>query len=808
MEKRWRRYLYQPVLPLGKDGKLATGSAEHTGLSRAAASESMVLLKNERKILPLQKGTKVALFGKGTADYVKGGGGSGDVICAYTRSLCDGLRIKQKEGKAELFEELAQFYEENIRAQYADGASPGMTAEPEVPSELFEKARAYTDTAIITISRFSGEGWDRKTVVNGSYRLDRNEQKMFDLSSKLFEDGDFSLTKAERNMVQAVTDAFAKVIVVLNIGGMCETAWIRDNDRIQAALFAGQGGMEGGLAAADILTGDVNPSGHLTDTYAEALEDYPSTAGFHESTDYVDYTEDIYVGYRYFETIPGARQKVVYPFGYGLSYSDFLIRPTFAQKAGGQIVLNAQVTNLSEMPGKQVVQVYAKLPQAKLGKPRLTLVSFAKTGLLGMGCAQTLDLSFPLSRLASYDDTGRVKKSAWILEEGSYELYIGDSAENLDRVPFDWHVSETIVIEQLSEKAAPRKLRKRMLSDGSFEDLPTGEYPVRKLGLEPQKDVLNDFSTPYVPARGGHPFESLSESDGRIRLEDVADGAYTLDQFTDQLTDDELIALLGGQPNTGVANTFGFGNNEAYGIPDVMTADGPAGLRVWEQTGVTTTAWPVASLLACSWDCDLLFRVGQAGGREVRENNIGIWLTPAVNIHRSPLCGRNFEYYSEDPLVAGLLAGAMVRGIQSEGVGASVKHFCANNKETNRRESDSRVSERALREIYLKAFELIVKREKPLTIMSSYNLLNGTHTSENKDLLTGILRDEWGFDGAVTTDWWTTGEHYLEAKAGNDIKMASGHPERVKEAYEKGLISREEILTCAGRVLKMILKLD
>ena len=291
-------------------------------------------------------------------------------------------------------------------------------------------------------------------------------------------------------------------------------------------------------------------------------------------------------------------------------------------------------------------------------------------------------------------------------------------------------------------------------------------------------------------------------------LMNVVEGKETLDEFVDKLPTEALIHLLGGQPNTGVANTFGMGNLPEYGIPNIMTADGPAGLRIQPQCGVNTTAWPCATLLACTWDPELIEEIGKAGGEEVKENNIGIWLTPAVNIHRSPLCGRNFEYYSEDPLVAGKSGAAMVRGMQSEHIGASVKHFCCNNKETNRKDSDSRVSERALREIYLKAFEIIVKEADPYTIMSSYNLINGVQASENKDLLTGILRGEWDFKGMVTTDWWTHGEHYRETKAGNDIKMANGYEERVQEAFEKGYITRDEIALCAKRILTMILRMD
>ncbi len=282
----------------------------------------------------------------------------------------------------------------------------------------------------------------------------------------------------------------------------------------------------------------------------------------------------------------------------------------------------------------------------------------------------------------------------------------------------------------------------------------------------------------------------------------------TLDEFMDIMTLDECINLLGGKPKTGCANTFGMGNLPEYGVPNVMTEDGPAGLRILPKCGVNTTAWPCATLLASTWDEELVEKVGKAGAEEVKENIISIWLTPACNIHRSPLCGRNFEYYSEDPYLAGKTGAAMVRGIQSQHIGASVKHFAANNKETNRKDSDSRVSERALREIYLKQFEIIVKEAHPYTIMSSYNLINGIHASENKELLTGILRDEWGYDGLVTTDWWTFGEHYRETKAGNDIKMAAGYPERIKEAYEKGFITEGEIRLSARRILNMILKID
>ena len=801
---KWQRSFFQPVLPLGEDGRRVTGSKEHIALSRMAAGEGMVLLKNEKNTLPIRKGTKVALFGKGTVDYVKGGGGSGDVTVEYIRNLYEGMKIKEDEGKVEVFDKLAKYYEKDIQKQYADGAVPGMTVEPELPDELLNEAREYTDTAVITICRFSGEGWDRKCeAAQDGYVLDGEEKRNSELSAKIFENGDFCLTNAENAMVEKVKKAFPHVIVVMNVGGIVDTKWFRDCDEIQSVLMAWQGGMEGGLATADILCGDVNPSGKLSDTYAKDLEDYPSTANFHESAFYVDYTEDIYVGYRYFETIPGAAERVNYPFGFGLSYTDFDWKMTGASEENGVITVLTEVTNTGKTAGKEVIQLYYGAPQGKLGKPAKVLGAFKKTSLLQPGERQILTLKIPVDQMASYDDLGKVCRSAYVLEAGEYAIYIGTNVRDAAKIDFTYVVKEDTVTEQLSRKAAPYHLQKRMLADGSYEELPQREY-VEEEGL-PRQDKYA-IGLPCPDTRGQKGIDFL-DSKG-VHFSDVADGKMTLDEFMDILTLDDCINLLGGQPNTGCANTFGMGNLPEYGVPNVMTADGPAGLRILSKCGVNTTAWPCATLLASTWDEELVEKVGKAGAEEVKENNISIWLTPACNIHRSPLCGRNFEYYSEDPYLAGKTGAAMVRGIQSQHIGASVKHFAANNKETNRKDSDSRVSERALREIYLKQFEIIVKEAHPYTIMSSYNLINGIHASENKELLTGILRDEWGFDGLVTTDWWTFGEHYRETKAGNDIKMAAGYPERIKEAYEKGFITEEEICRSARRILNMILKID
>lgn len=782
--ERWGRAWYQPCLPLGKDGRRVTGSKEHIQLSRQAAREGMVLLKNQEGVLPLKEGAKLALFGKATMDYVKGGGGSGDVTVAYARNLYEGL--KSKGNYVQILEPLAEFYRENVSAQYVQGVLPGSTREPEIPEDLLTRAKAYTETAVISICRFSGEGSDRMGIPG---------------------DGDFYLTREEQKMVQTVTENFERVIVVLNVGGMVDTSWFRDNDRIQSVLLAWQGGIEGGLAAADLLCGEESPSGKLTDTFANSFEDYPSSRGFHESEDYVEYTEDIYVGYRYFETISGAAKKVNYPFGYGLSYTTFSKEYLGAFLKDGVISVDVRVTNMGGQAGKEVVQLYYGAPQGKLGKPARELGAFGKTRLLEAGDSQVMRLTMREDAMASYDDLGKVKKSAYVLEPGIYRFWLGGSVKEAVEIPFTVEKKETRVVAQYAEKCAPKALSRRLLADGTYEELPQRPPQERELGLAPQDIDKLEGVIPAVRERKQVQL-SVPPAPGTIMLADVAEGKAALDDLMAQLTDEELAELLGGQPNTGVANTYGIGNLPDHRVPNIMTADGPAGLRIQPECGVCTTAWPCATLLACSWNEELVYQVGAAGAAEVKENNIGIWLTPAMNIHRSPLCGRNFEYYSEDPLVAGKMGAAMIRGIQSQHIGASMKHFACNNKETNRKASDSRVSERAMREIYLKGFEIAVKEAQPWTIMSSYNRINGCHASENRELLTDILREEWGFEGAVTTDWWTFAEHYLETRAGNDIKMGCGYPDRLLEALEKGLITRKEMEICGRRILELILKFD
>ncbi len=803
MEK-WARANYQPNLPLLQDRRV-TASRAHIELSRHAAEEGMVLLKNRDSLLPLTPGGRICLFGKATFDYVKGGGGSGDVHCPYIRNLYDGITLS---GDAQVFSPLADYYREQVSFQYAQGAEPGMTVEPGLPDALLAQAREYCDTAIISISRFSGEGWDRSSVDYHEPGYPRHPGKtMPEIAGEIFPDGDFYLTPGEKAMVEKVTAAFPRVIIVLNTGGVMDTRWIKSNASIGAALLAWQGGMEGGVAAANILFGRVNPSGKLPDTFAGQLEDYPSSANFHESPDYVEYTEDIYVGYRYFETIPDACEKVVYPFGYGLSYTDFSIRAESVDFTDPMVTLRVKLENTGRYPGKEVVQVYFSAPQGRLGKPRLTLAGFEKSKCLNPGETQNLTITFPIEDMASFDDTGLVQQYAYVLEKGDYTFHIGSGLHDLHQLEDVYTMDSNRVVKQLEARLAPTSLPFRLRADGSFENLPISP------ANDPEACAFQKLTCAQCegvePALTGYPQRFRSDRYcGAATLMDVYQGKITLDAFLSQLSDEDLAHLLGGQPNTGVANTYGIGNLPRYGIPNMMTADGPAGVRIEPETGIRTTAFPCGTLLASTWNPEIVEQVGAAGGAELKENNMAIWLTPAVNIHRNPYCGRNFEYYSEDPLLVGRIGAAMVKGIQRNRVAACVKHFAANNKEINRKNSDSRLSQRALREIYLKGFEIIVKTADPWSVMTSYNIINGYRASESHALLEDILRGEWGFRGTVVTDWWNRGEHYKELLAGNDVKMGAGYPERLKKALDLGLISRADLERSATRVLELILKLD
>lgn len=791
MVDKFNRFRYQPCLPLGIDGRRVTASDAHIALSKQAATEGIVLLKNDNHTLPLQQGERIALFGKATIEYIKGGGGSGDVHCPYIRHIFDGFAQKEQAEKVYIYKPLVEFYKDYVKAESVNVLTPeqinarwdivnnmefcterdDMTydtfaamhvKEAEVPDELIVSAAENAQTAIITLSRFSAEGVDRRPIA-----------------------GDYYLSDLEKNLIDRCCELFKKVIIVINSGAVIDCEYFAENEKIGAVLFAWQGGMEGGSALADVMCGDVTPSGKLADTIARSYDVYPTKEDFWECFDHVDYSDDIYVGYRYFETIPGAKAQVRYPFGFGLSYTAFALSDLLVFAHNGKIVVTVNVTNTGLVAGKETVQVYYSAPQGLLGKPAKQLAAFKKTKTLQPGETETLLLTFDIANMASFDDLGKVQKSAYVLEKGEYTFHIGTSVRDTQCADYVYEVNENTVTAQYKNWCRPFKLAKRMLSDGSFEALPQEEPSYYYGEVAPSGAV--------APAQEQKFDEVLND--------------LSMDAFVSQLTIDELAYLVGGQAPTGVANTGCFGGLKRLNIPAIPTADGPAGLRLEPETGIPTTAWPCATLLACTWNTDLIEQVGAGGGAELRENNIGVWLAPALNIHRDPLCGRNFEYYSEDPLLAGKCAAASVRGIQSQKAAVSIKHFACNNKEANRFASDSRLSERALREIYLKAFEICVKEAYPWTLMSSYNLINGLHTSESYELLTEILRNEWGFKGMVVTDWGVKNRPVVEVKAGNDMKMHCGYPDELKAAYEAGELTRAELELCVKRILTMFTKL-
>ncbi len=816
MSNKWFRHKYQPCLPLGEDGARISCSKAHIELSRKIAREGIVLLKNDSGFLPINKKSqdnKIVLLGKASEEYIKGGGGSGDVYTKYVRTLYEAFSEKSASGEIQLYAGLHDFYAEEVSRQHNAGTAPGMTREPALSEAQLEAAAKFSDTAVVAICRFSGEGWDRYCDLGKEIHTEAmesnpwvNESSLEEAGEVVFQKGDFYLSDEEAAMVAAAKKHFRHIAVLLNVGGMVDTDWFKEDPQIESVLYIGQGGLEGACAAADIFCGTESPSGKLTDTFAKDLADYPSSDTFHDFNDKVEYVEDIFVGYRYFSTVPGKMERVNYPFGFGLSYTTFQIQSLNEEADKEKVRIAVRVTNTGKAGGKEVVQVYTSSPKGRLEKPALELAAFKKTPLLDPGESCVLELSFDSSRMASYDDEGAVAKSAWIMEKGEYRIFFGNSSANLTEAK-SLVLTEDRIVKQLSEKLAPKKLSRRMTSDGSFKKLETSDYQSWERPEIFRTPETLEALTPKVRYEN-HAYVFDQWRNPRPTLMNVAEGKITLDDFVNLLSKEDWAWILGGQPLTGVGNTFGIGNNPRFQIPNIMTADGPAGMRIAPECGVHTTAWPCATTIASSWNLDYARAYGEAVAKEVKENNAGIWLAPGMNIHRSPLCGRNFEYYSEDPFVTGSMAAAVVKGVQSQGIAATPKHFAFNNKETNRKNSDSIVSERAAREIYLRGFEQCVKEADPWVIMSAYNIVNGIHTSENRELLTDILRGEWGYKGLVCTDWWTRGEHWREVAAGNDVKMAAGFPEELLAAMEDGRLSETDVKISVKRVLQMILKLD
>ncbi len=782
------RFLFQPVLPLGKNRTFVTGCKAHWDIARQAAAEGTVLLKNDGT-LPLAVGTRICLFGRGAGNFLYGGGGSGRVYTDREISLADGLENAQRQGLVSVFPDTVSFYREQaaeefrrINAQYGSVAyfrhrRGHDRPEPHLPENIYEKAKAFGGTAIFCLTRHSSEGTDYGDREAGP--------------------GGFGLYEEERRLLEKLCRDFVKVVVVLNLCGPVETGWFKHNEKIGALVYATYGGGIAGEVLTDILLGKRYPSGHLQDTLAYSIEDYPSTASYNESRDYVNYTEDIFVGYRYFETF--APEKVVYPYGFGLGYTTFCLTKEAASLEKNTVRITVDVENTGSFPGKEVVQVYLSAPQGILGKAKKVLCAFEKTKELKPGEHCKVQLHFDIREFGSYDDLGKIQAQCFLLEKGQYCVHVGCNVRDTQEY-LTFTLGENILCRKCNDYLAPIALDQRLTGDGTYEALPKGtlkDHNPKGYRLR-QEAAPKDFAL----------IDALKND--------------TLDSFMARMTDPELCELLYGHPDTNAADTNGIGlmrreRQDQRMIPLVPTADGPAGFRAIEHSGILSTFFPCANTVSQTWNLSIAQKIGAAGAREVKENNAGIWLAPGMNIHRSPLCGRNFEYYSEDPLAAGMFAAANVKGVQSQNIAATVKHFCCNNKEVNRKGSDSRVSQRALREIYLRPFEIAVKKAQPWALMTSYNQINGVKASANWESITGILRGEWGYKGLVMTDWWAFTHIEDEIHAGSDVKMPmqityqwekARSPYSLTESLQNGTLDRSAVLASARRVLELMKHFD
>jgi len=803
------------------DPNVSPREIAHAALARQAAAEGMVLLENHGA-LPLADSGNVALFGPGANYTVKGGTGSGDVNNRITPAGTTVVSVRQAFEEAGYTVTTRSAYWDAMIASYSAPGGTGQYAAREVAlTEDSAQPTRSTETAIYVLSRNSGEGADRSATA-----------------------GDYFLNDVERANIAMLGRTYPNVVVALNVGGMIDTSFFEEinaqvvgrggGNAIDGLMIMGQPGQEGGRPLVDVLNGTVTPSGKTVDTWASRYQYYPASATFaNNDADSLqeDYSEGLYVGYRYFDSFYGAIRPndpdavVNYPFGYGLSYSEFEIETDAVAADTANVAVTATVTNTGDVAGKEVVQVYFSAPQTGLDKPYQELVGYAKTDVLAPGQSQTLEIEFPTAELASYDPA----QAAYMLEAGDYAIRVGDSSRST-AVESVLEVADTVIVEQLANEMNDDAPENEWQSDPEdfftyegeqaeidaasrveidFEGFvaPNNASPINQdVALEPSSDYFAIDGdtiaavTAYVDAAEtdwlgtGEPYhakegETIVERDlpESATLYDVARGDLSMEDFVATLTPAQLQAIVEGASGSSTTTfvTAGAAGRttptlEALGVPATTLVDGPAGVRITRQytrDGVTyyqyATAWPIATTLAQTWNTELMEAVGEAVGVEMEEFGAALWLAPALNIHRDPLLGRSFEYYSEDPLVSGQSTAAMTRGVQSvPGIGVTIKHFAANNQESQRMTQNATVSERVLREIYLKGFEIAVKESQPMSIMSSYNRINGTYAAGYYDLLNDVTRGEWGFDGLVMTDWGGMRAGVTDAMyAGNELLM-------------------------------------
>ena len=822
-------------------------------LSKEAAEEGMVLLENENQALPLAQGSKAALFGTGSYGTIKGGTGSGDVYNRYTISVYDALTSTYNISNMAWWGEYLKTFEEK-KAQAAEekkdndyvkytqgrfgGADSFLAIDQALTQSDMDKAKAGgVTTAFYTVSRVSGEGADR-TIGKGDYEL----------------------SEVEYNNIKLIAKNFDKCVVLLNVGGVVDTKFFSEIEGVDGLVLMSQAGMEGGNALADILTGKTTPSGKLTDTWAKNYSDYPAatTIGDNDGDNkQEDYKEGIYVGYRYFDTF---NITPAYEFGYGKSYTSFDVEPLTVAADENNVSVTVNVTNtVDTYSGKEVVEVYFSAPDGSIEKPYQELAGFAKTDNLAPGESQKLTVTYKTTEMSSYDEA----KAAYVMEDGDYIVRVGDSSRNT-KVAGVLTLDKDVVTEQLSNQLTLDKNWKDLSKTGktpySYKDEAAQikaaariALPSAKIKTENNASKIDEKKvTTYLTADAAKDYkaaenevvETVDAVPANTKLIDVYDGKVSMESFVASLDDTQLANLANGISGASTSgDTWGADANSvtgaagetsqlyfnSLGIPNTVEADGPAGIRVTAETTDKDgnavynycTAFPIGTLLAQTWNTDLVNRVGKAIGEEMVEIGVTLWLAPGMNIHRDPLCGRNFEYYSEDPALTGYVGSAITAGVQSnKGVGVTIKHYITNNQETNRSEVNTSVSERTLREIYLKGFEMVVKSAQPMAIMSSYNKVNGTYACENFDLLTSVPRGEWGFDGMVMTDWGAGNRAGVDTMmhAGNDLVMPGRTQDRMIAALQGNPVGttadpnldktlvRGDIQKCVSRVLTMIMR--
>lgn len=698
--------------------------------AREMAAEGLVLLKNDNKALPLKQGETVSVFGRMQNHYYKSGTGSGGMVnVARVVGILDALNeCKDVNVNQKLAETYAAWDKEHpVELGLGWGQEPWSQAEMPVTDELVQEAAGESDSAIVIIARTAGEDKDNT-----------------------LEKGAFMLTDIETDMLRLVRENFQKMVVLLNVGGLIDMSFL-DTISPDACMYVWQGGMVGGYGVADVLVGDVSPSGKLTDTIAYDIKDYPAYDNFGgEERNF--YAEDIYVGYRYFETF--AKDKVRYPFGYGLSYTDFKIGVKHASLDFEKGVANicVKVTNTGKRLGKEVVQVYGEMPQGRLGKPSRVLIDFAKTKELVPGLSDELKFEIPLDRMASFDDSGVTgHRNCYVLEAGDYTIHVGNSIRNTTECLF-FELAETVELQKLQEALAPYEKFDRMKPFCDENGRMLIEYEETPLVTVDMYDRREQELPEEIPVTG----------DKGITLLDVREGRATMDELIAQFDDEDLACFVRGEGmgsslvTAGTASAFAgvSPNLIAHKIPSVCCDDGPSGMRL--DSGMKAFSLPNGTLCGCSFNKELNTRLYALLGLEMTANKVEVLLGPGMNIHRHPLNGRNFEYFSEDPYLTGSIATAQLEGLKSSGVSGTIKHFCGNNQEYHRHTTDSVISQRALREIYLKGFEIAVKSGYADSVMTTYGLVNGLYTAGSYDLNTTILRNEWGFTVVVMTDWWAS----------------------------------------------------